>query len=1184
MYIKSMIIDGFKSYGQRTEINNFDPMFNAITGLNGSGKSNILDSICFLLGITNLSQVRATNLQELVYKNGQAGITKATVSITFENTDKKQSPVGYEQYNEITVTRQVVVGGRNKYLINGCNATNTRVYDLFRSVQLNVNNPHFLIMQGRITKVLNMKPAEILSMIEEAAGTGMYESKKMSAQKTIEKKDAKLNEIDKILSEEITPTLTRLKEERQAYMEYTKVVRELQHLTKLHVAWQFIGAQNLCKKSNETLKQSKETINSHHQEITKTKEKIKELDKQIRELEKKKDEEEGGKLAELEDKLKEHQMTEAKINSDVKHLKDCLKEEEKKRKEVLNNLEEDTSTLKNKEKEMEKLLTKFLQLQETSKKDAEAVQAAQKHFQAVSAGLSSNAEGEEATLADQLMTAKKDMAKAETESKQAEMKLKHAETEITKKQTESKKTEESYKKHLAVYNTLEKELDKIKKEMEKLNYEEGKEEMLLSERKRLIKDIDNLRQKIDLKEARFPNLTFEYQDPEKNFDRRKVLGLVCQLFQVKDPKTATALEVTASSRLYNVVVDTEITGKKLLEKGNLKRRYTIIPLNKIMYRPIETEVVRKAEKIVGKENVHTALSLIEYNKSVEVAMGYVFGNTLVCPDMNIAKEVAFADGVRKRTVTLDGEVFDPAGTLSGGSIQKSNSVLLQLSELKEIQNELNNKQKQLDAINNQLMSVKKVAESYRNFKQKYDLKESEMLLAKSRVEQSSHHQQLEELQSLRNSIKEQEDKLKQCTEMKRKCEQRVEELQNKIKNAKSLMEQELKNAEAALHKCKQKLEYSDKLAKEKQQEVDTLKLESEELNKSLQLYQEQLKTFDKAMASYEKQAVEAENKLKVAKETVAKFSTKVKEQKAHLKAQNEEVSRLQKNKEQLGKDIEEKKLYIQQLEHDITRTTKESKEAAQNVENMIKLYDWIEQEKQYFGMPNTEYDFNTNDPKDAGRRIQKLQENKEKLEKNVNMRAHNMMNKAEEQYQDLLQKKQIVENDKAKIAAVIKELDEKKNEALKEACEKVNKDFGSIFSMLLPGTKAKLIPPEGMSVLDGLEVKVAFGDVWKESLSELSGGQRSLVALSLILSMLLFKPAPIYILDEVDAALDLSHTQNIGQIIRTYFKHSQFIIVSLKDGMFNNANVLFKTKFIDGTSTVTRYAQGKNNPSTSRSK
>ena len=106
--------------------------------------------------------------------------------------------------------------------------------------------------------------------------------------------------------------------------------------------------------------------------------------------------------------------------------------------------------------------------------------------------------------------------------------------------------------------------------------------------------------------------------------------------------------------------------------------------------------------------------------------------------------------------------------------------------------------------------------------------------------------------------------------------------------------------------------------------------------------------------------------------------------------------------------------------------------------------------------------------------------------------------------------------------------------------QQVNKDFGSIFSTLLPGTQAKLRPPDGMDVIEGgLEVKVAFGEVWKESLAELSGGQRSLVALSLILSLLLFKPAPLYILDEVDAALDLSHTQNIGHMLKTHFKHSQ---------------------------------------------
>lgn len=107
MYIEEVCIHGFKSYAQRTVVPNFDPKFNAITGLNGTGKSNILDSICFVLGITNLSQVRAANLQELVYKSGQAGVTKATVSIVWNNTDKSKSPVSYEQYDSITVSRQV---------------------------------------------------------------------------------------------------------------------------------------------------------------------------------------------------------------------------------------------------------------------------------------------------------------------------------------------------------------------------------------------------------------------------------------------------------------------------------------------------------------------------------------------------------------------------------------------------------------------------------------------------------------------------------------------------------------------------------------------------------------------------------------------------------------------------------------------------------------------------------------------------------------------------------------------------------------------------------------------------------------------------------------------------------------------------------------------------------------------
>lgn len=180
------------------------------------------------------------NLQELVYKSGQARVTKASVTIVFDNTgniikicifyfiDKANSPVGFESNDEITVTRQVVIGGRNKYLINGVTAQTNRVQNLFHSVQLNVNNPHFLIMQGRITKVLNMKPAETLGMIEEAAGTKMYEMKKVAAQKTIEKKAAKMEEIQKVLNDEITPTLSKLKQELDSYNQWVQNETEIE--------------------------------------------------------------------------------------------------------------------------------------------------------------------------------------------------------------------------------------------------------------------------------------------------------------------------------------------------------------------------------------------------------------------------------------------------------------------------------------------------------------------------------------------------------------------------------------------------------------------------------------------------------------------------------------------------------------------------------------------------------------------------------------------------------------------------------------------------------------------------------------------------------------------------------------------------------------------------------------------
>uniref|UniRef100_A0A8C6PG32 Structural maintenance of chromosomes 2 n=1 Tax=Nothobranchius furzeri TaxID=105023 RepID=A0A8C6PG32_NOTFU len=744
MHIKSIILEGFKSYAQRTEINGFDPLFNAITGLNGSGKSNILDSICFLLGISNLSHVRASNLQDLVYKNGQGGITKATVSITFDNSNKSLSPLGFETHDEITVTRQVVIGGRNKYLINGVNANNTRVQDLFCSVGLNVNNPHFLIMQGRITKVLNMKPPEILAMIEEAAGTRMYECKKISAQKTIEKKEAKLKEIQTILKEEITPTMQKLQEERSSFLEYQKLMREIQHLSRLYVAWLFVCAEETKLKSAENLKVMQDNLTKMQASIAENESKIQELSVQIAELQKKKDQEVNGVLKSLEDALADVQRVDTKAQSALDLKKQNLKDETKKRKELVKSMEEDKKMLVVKEKEVSKLAEQLQALQEEGQKDSKALEAAEQHFKAVSAGLSSNEDGEEATLAGQMMTCKNDMSKADTEAKQAQMTLKHSQAELKSKQAEVKKMDSGYKKDQESLQAVRRCREKLQAEMTKLGYEDGKEESLLDKRRQLSREVAQLKETYERLMSRFPNLRFDYKDPEQGWDRAKVKGLLANLISVSDVTYATALEVVAGGRLYNIVVDTEVTGKKLLEKGELQRRYTIIPLNKISAKTLNDKV--------GADNVHTALSLVGYESDLRKAMEYVFGSTLVCDTLDNAKKVAFDKQVLTKTVTLGGDIFDPQGTLSGGARSQSASVLSSLQEVKDVQDNLNNKEAQLQGTEQELARLKGTAEKYRQLKQEHELKAEEEQILLAKVQQSSFHQQQEELERLRKAI------------------------------------------------------------------------------------------------------------------------------------------------------------------------------------------------------------------------------------------------------------------------------------------------------------------------------------------------------------------------------------------------------------------------------------------------
>ncbi|CAK9828217.1 Structural maintenance of chromosomes protein 2 [Anthophora retusa] len=1170
MYIKSMVLEGFKSYGKRIEVNGFDKEFNAITGFNGSGKSNILDAICFVLGITNLGQVRATSLQDLVYKSGQAGTKKASVTITFDNRDKSSSPMGYEHHEEITITRQVIIGGKNKYLINGSNVPNKRVQDMFCSVQLNVNNPHFLIMQGRITKVLNMKPIEILSMIEEAAGTRMYENKKEAALKTIEKKDSKLKAINDILKEEIGPRLAKLNEEKAQYVEFQRIERELEHCKRICLAWRYVTTLDESQKAEETVQNVKDKIEEKMKSISVGKEEIKNIEKEYDEVVKQRDAEAGGQLEFLQNELKGTETKQFKLTAEINSNKESIKAAKTTVKQLKANIADDQDALTLKQQEFAKVEELFKSLKEKDQQDCEAVLIAQEKYQKISSGLLESKDGDNATLEQQLINAKQNAIEAQTQLKQFEMTLDHNRTQLKNKKADMKNNDDEYKKYTKDLEIKEKEVKNLENELKKLNYEDGSIEQLTEQKNTLRNEIRRLEERIDDFESRYPQIRFEYQKPVPNFNHNSVKGVVCKLITVKDKRAAYALEIAAGAKLYNVIVDTDITSKNILEHGQLQKRVTIIPLNRVHGKPMDNALVQLAQEIGGAENVQPAMSLIDCPQEFKSAMTWIFGQIFICKDIGTAKKVAFQENIMRKCVTLEGDVVDPAGTLSGGAISKAGSILLKLDELKTIQNELHVKQQTLQNTEITLANMSNIAEKYASLKQKFDLRNYEISMIKQRLEQTEYYKLKEEIDSIEKCIEEISQKKTEAVKKEKESAKLAQTLEYQLKDVVNIRKKQLKEAENELERLKKKAENSRKEWQTREHEAETLELEIKELQKSIETGKEQLVASEETLNELTEKAKALQEELDEIKANVKQLQSDIKAKKNVINEQSVLMQKLVTRKEDIIKQSKEAELDIKKLNHEINAIQNIAKDSKERVAELTRKYEWIEQDKIYFGKAGGIYDFSVNKPIEMEQKVKQLQSMREGLSRNINARAISLFDKEEEQYNEMKKKKKIVENDKRKILETIKHLDEKKKETLLKAWEQVNKDFGSIFSTLLPGADAKLQPPENQSVTDGLEVKIGFSGIWKESLGELSGGQRSLVALSLILAMLLFKPAPLYILDEVDAALDLSHTENIGTMLKRHFKHSQFVVVSLKDGMFNNANVIFTTRFVDGMSTVSR--------------
>lgn len=357
-------------------------------------------------------------------------MNKASVTVIFNNKDEASSPVGYEQCPEVTVTRQVLLGGKSKYMINGRNAPAGQVQNLFHSVQLNVNNPHFLIMQGRITKVLNMKPHEILGMVEEAAGTRMYETKRQGAIKTIDKKQAKVDELNSVLSEEITPTLERLRGEKQSYLKWSKNSADIERIERFVVANEFMKAEQALTNNVDGSTEMEEKVAELDKEEQGFRQRIQEKEAEAAELSAKlkgEMEKTHGTFKAEEDKISKELV---KVTSSWQNSRNLTEKAEKELEDARALVRETQGVLDNKEKEVESEKSSIEDRVNAKLEAEKELKRLQEDFQNMQAGLSMSQGDEGMTLPDQIAKAHSDSKTAEAKVKQATMQMKHLTKEL----------------------------------------------------------------------------------------------------------------------------------------------------------------------------------------------------------------------------------------------------------------------------------------------------------------------------------------------------------------------------------------------------------------------------------------------------------------------------------------------------------------------------------------------------------------------------------------------------------------------------------------------------------------------------------------------------------------------------------------------------------------------------------
>ena len=1163
MYLKRLELQGFKSFADKTVLE-FMPGITAVIGPNGSGKSNISDAIRWILGEQSMKSLRGAKSLDIIFAGTQnrKSLGFAEGSLVFDNTDGSL-PI---EYTEVIITRKIYRSGETGYFINKVPCRLKDVLELFMDTGIGKDG-YSIIGQGKIDEILSNKSEDRRNIFEEAVGIVKYRTRKQESEKKLERTKLNLLRINDIIAE-IETNIEPLKAQSEKAKKYLNLREELKNIEiglfiynieKYKEALEEIVKdeeiyKNQCNEEEgklERIKYLKEELKNQIDEITlhieemsnigfQSQKEIEMLNSDINVA--------NTRIGNNKENSKRYEKEIEELRTRIKELQEEIEQKQEKKNNLKQNKEKFAKELKEKEEELAKITKKL------SAKELE--------IEGYKAQVEANVD-KKYELQSEIHT--KDINFENYEKRQKQIKGEIAsyisELDSTRLQKDevSKGFYEINSKRNKVLSNLE-EINKKKEEADKK-----------------IKNYDNLinnsQSEIRVKESKLRFLIETEKEKEgyiksvksllKDCENIKDLGkgmhgVLANVIEVPE-EYQTAIEMCLGASLQNIVTDTEEDAKKLVEhlrKNNLGRA---------SFLPITSVRGKKLDKIKGKGQgvIGIASDLIKYSKKYEQIVTNLLGRTVIVDNMETAIKLAKQNSYSFRIITLEGDIINPSGAITGGSVTKKTVNILgrgreieklekEISKLKEKQAKLEKEKAEYEE------SIEDTLELANSLEK--ELQEMDITYATEKQKVTSIEENISKIEQRLNRLKEENEKIES------EKENNLEDKQKLKEEIKTLTEETEKltktiNEFAELNKDNQKyiddlnfditnLKISVSSFDESESSIEEIQerinLEIENNNKSIKNKELQLEELKQDNFNLEKSIEEITEKIATIKEEVKTSGSKIEELKQ---------DRIEKNKklETQEQEITDKFKVIEDLKAQIVKVDVKKTKLEEDINNIINKM-WEEYEL----TPNAVKDYKK--PENVALTQKKVNALRKDLKElgSVNVDSISEYQKLKERYDFMCDQRIDLEDTMAKLRKIIADMTETMKEQFRTQFEVINKNFGEVFKELFGGGNASLKLEDEENILEcGIDINVQPPGKKLQNMMLLSGGEKAFTAIALLFAILKINPAPFCVLDEIEAALDDVNVYRFAEYLKKFSKDTQFLVITHRKGTMEAADTVY---------------------------